>query len=158
VERAGRARPPETWLDWREDLADLSALRQRLSAASPVLGVRAIPNARLLEAVRLLDWLAREEADGPQTLEGFRQACAAQDAEGVEPEALWSAADAHGYAAEIGYCGTGAQGEMDVLFRRREGLDAAETFWAQPRTGPLRAWTAYANDPLKAKLVRDLTP
>ncbi|HQY72004.1 MAG TPA: condensation domain-containing protein, partial [Pseudomonadales bacterium] len=99
-------------------------------------------------------WLAGEE-DEPQTLEGFRQAMASQPDEALEPEALWALADRHGYALELGYANADANADMDVLFRQRDAVIPGGVFWAQPADRP-RA--TMANNPLKAKLVRDLNP
>ncbi|HQY71861.1 MAG TPA: condensation domain-containing protein, partial [Pseudomonadales bacterium] len=157
VESRGGAAPPPSWLDWREDGLRLADLQERLASGPPVLGVRGVPNARLEAAAKALDWLAGGE-DGPQTLEGFRQAIAAQPGEALEPEALCSIAEEHGYGVELGYAGGGSKADMDVLYRKRGTVRPGEVFWAQPANRVRKPWAAYANNPLKAKLVRDLTP
>jgi acyl carrier protein len=47
---------------------------------------------------------------------------------------------------------------MDALFRKRETLVPDGVFWGRQASSPAKPWSAYANNPLKAKLVRDLTP
>ena len=47
---------------------------------------------------------------------------------------------------------------MDALFRKRDTLIPDGVFWGRQASSPAKPWSAYANNPLKAKLVRDLTP
>jgi acyl carrier protein len=107
-------------------------------------------------AAKALTWLASEE--GPETLEGFREAMASAADGAIEPEALWSLAEQHGYALELDYSNAGSDAGMDALFRSRDTVIPGGVFWGRPAASPAKRWGAYANNPLKAKLVRDLTP
>ena len=88
----------------------------------------------------------------------LRQALAAAPDDAVEPEVLWALAAQHGYALELGYASAGSNADMDVLFRRRDPVIPGGVFWARPPSPAPKPWAAYSNNPLKAKLVRDLTP
>ena len=156
VEATHRASLPKAWLDWQQGRLSLADLKRRLASNPRALGVRGIPNARLVVAVKALDWLASEE--GPETLEGFKQAMASATDEAVEPELLWSLAEKHGYALELCYSSTGSDARIDALFRKGDILVPDAVFWGRQASSPAKPWAAYANNPLKAKLMRDLTP
>jgi amino acid adenylation domain-containing protein len=156
VTARNRASPPDAWLDWLNERLSLADLGGRLASSPRALGVRGVPSARLEAAVKALAWLASEE--GPESLEGFKEAMASATDEAVEPEALWSLAEKHGYALELGYSNAGSSGRMDALFRKRNTLIPDGVFWGRQASSPAKPWSAYANNPLKAKLVRDLTP
>jgi natural product biosynthesis luciferase-like monooxygenase protein len=156
VEATDRASPPDAWLDWRQGRSSLADLKERLASNPRALGVRGIPNARLVVAVKALDWLASEE--GPDILEGFKQAMASATDEAIEPELLWSLAEKHGYALELCYASTGSDARIDALFHKGDILIPDAVFWGREASSPAKPWAAYANNPLKAKLMRDLTP
>jgi 2-polyprenyl-3-methyl-5-hydroxy-6-metoxy-1,4-benzoquinol methylase/acyl carrier protein len=155
VEAKERASAPGTWLDWAEAGLSLTALAARLDARPQALGVRTVPNARLCTAVKAVEWLQSEE--DPQTLEGLRETFAAAQAEAVDPEALWQLAEEHGYRLALGDS-PGAPGYFDAVFRAREAVSDGSVFWSQATAEKPKAWSVYANNPLKAKLIRDLTP
>jgi amino acid adenylation domain-containing protein len=156
VEAKKKAPPPEVWLDWQQEGSSLVALEERLASDRPALGVWGVPNARWAESQRALAWLGSEEE--PQTLGGFEEALAAAPEGAVEPEALWSLAERHGYVLELSYAGAGTDGRMDCLFRKRNTVAPDTVYWARQTSAAAKPWSAYANNPLKAKLVRDLTP
>ena len=151
-----RASAPDAWLDWQQERLSLADLKGHLASNPRALGVRAIPNARLAVAVKALGWLASEK--GPETLEGFKEAMASVTDDAVEPELLWSLAEKHGYALELCYSNTGSDARIDALFRKGDILVPGAVFWGQQASSPAKPWAAYANNPLKAKLMRDLTP
>jgi amino acid adenylation domain-containing protein len=156
VEARERAAAPETWLDWQKERLSVADLVAHLASRPASLGLRGVPNARLAQAVGAVGWLASE--DEPQTLEGFKEALAAAPDGTVEPEALWSLAERHNYALELSYAETGSDGRMDCLFRKRDTVASGAVYWGRNLNAPAKPWSAYANNPLKAKLVRDLTP
>jgi acyl carrier protein len=156
VQAKDRASPPPVWLDWQKERLSVADLQERLASHLAALGVRGVPNARLEAAVRAFDWLAGEE--GPETLEGFKEALAAAPDGAIEPEVLWALAAQHGYALELGYSHAGADAGMEALFRKRDAVMADGVFWSRQLSSPAKPWVAYANNPLKAKLVRELTP
>jgi SAM-dependent methyltransferase/acyl carrier protein len=157
VEAKDTASPPPAWLDWPKERLSLAELGTRLASHPAALGVRGVPNARWAQAHQALAWLASDEEE-PETLEGLRQALAVAPEDAVEPEALWSLAEQHGYALELGYANADSDARMECLFRRRDALTPGGVYWGRELSAPAKRWSAYANNPLKAKLVRDLTP
>jgi SAM-dependent methyltransferase/acyl carrier protein len=155
VEARQRAALPGAWLDWEKENLSLEALEERLAVGPQVLGLRGVPNARWAESQKALAWLAGD--DEPETLKGFKAVLATASDGAMEPEALWSLAERYGYALELSYAAAGSDGRMDGLFRKRDAVVAGAVYWEQPGA-PAKPWGAYANNPLKAKLVRDLTP
>src|SRR5258708_31766699 len=129
-----RPSPPDAWLDWRQERLTLADLKGRLASNPRALGVCGIPNARLVVAVKALDWLASEQ--GPETLEGFRQALASATDEAVEPELLWTLAEKHGYALELCYSSTGSVSPIDALFRKSGILVPYSVFWVPQANSP----------------------
>jgi amino acid adenylation domain-containing protein len=156
VEAKDSASPPEVWLDWKKERSSLADLGGRLASRPRALGVRGVPNARWVAAVQALAWLASEE--GPETLEGYREAVASTADGAVEPEALWSLAEQHGCALELSYSNAGCDVRMDALFHKRDTVNAVGVFWGRRASSPSRPWGAYSNNPLRVKLMRDLTP
>ena len=156
VEARDGASLPGTWMDWQKEGSSLADLGGRLKSSPRVLEVRGVLNARLAAAAKVLAWLGGEE--GPETLEGYQEAMASAADGAVEPETLWSLAEQHGYALELGYASAGCDACMDALFRKRDTVNPGGVFWGRLASTAAKPWSAYANNPLKAKLVRDLTP
>jgi len=155
VEAKERVAQPEVTLDWEKDGLSHAGLGARLAARPKGLWVRGVPNARHTTTVMALDWLTGDE--GPETVQEFRDTGVAAAA--VEPEALWSLAEANGYELELGYAQDGAIGRCDARFIERGAVRSPGTVrWAQEKIATPKPWSAYANQPLKAKLVRELTP
>jgi hypothetical protein len=154
VEARDGASLPGSWMDWQNDRLSLANLQGRLSSRPETLGVRGVPNARWAVAAQALDWLACEE--GPETLEGFRDASALAADGAVEPEALWSLAEQHGYALELSYSSADIPC-MDGLFRRLDTVNPDGVFWGRLASTAAKPWGAYANNPVEGKMVRDFT-
>jgi amino acid adenylation domain-containing protein len=155
VEAQERIASPDVTLDWERDALTLVGLGAQLAKRPPGIEVRDIPNARLRSTVAALEWLTSET--GPETVQEFRDALAMTAA--VEPEALWSLAEQHGYELELGYAQDGTSGRCDARFIARGAVRSPGTVrWGQERIEKPKPWSAYANQPLKVKLVRELTP
>jgi len=155
VEAQERAVPPEVTLEWERDGLTLAELGKKLATRPRGFWVRGVPNARLSSTVAALEWLTGET--GPETVQEYRDTVEA--APGVEPEALWSLAAANGYELELGYAHDGAIGRCDARFIARGAVRSPGMVrWAQEPIATPKPWSAYANQPLKAKLVRELTP
>ena len=75
----------------------------------------------------------------------------------MDPERLWSLAESRGYALELSYTGSGADGRMDGLFRRREAI-AGSVYWPQRQSLTARPWPAYGTNPMKGRLGRAMIP
>ena len=94
-----------------------------IRGSAELLGIRAVPNARVASACAALD-LARS-ATGPGTADEIREAASA--AAGVDPEALWALADESGYAIDVSWAAGSPDGSYDVLFRRPD-VDPADVW------------------------------
>lgn len=110
---------PETWLDWGDPEATPAGLRRRLAGeATPSLGVRRVPNARLAaeaEALRLL------HEDGTLRTAGeLREAVRRARPTGVEPEEFWALQQELPYRIEIKWTENSADGAYDVLLHAME--------------------------------------
>ncbi|HEY6320725.1 MAG TPA: condensation domain-containing protein, partial [Thermoanaerobaculia bacterium] len=160
-------------LDWRAGGLTLAALGERLAAgaAAAALAVAGIPDRRLAGEAAALALLA-DPGPETETVGQLRSAVAERVARepGVDPEELARLAELHGFAAELTACGPGSEGGLRfkaVLCRPRGGDVvppatgvAAPAPPAGPRdTPPLPLpWRAYASDPLRGKLARELVP
>ncbi|HXO26200.1 MAG TPA: AMP-binding protein, partial [Thermoanaerobaculia bacterium] len=172
-------------LDWRAGGLTLAALDERLAAlgerlaalaalgAMPAtaLAVAGIPDRRLAGEAAALALLA-DPGPETETVEQLRRAVAERAARepGVDPEELARLAELHGFAAELAACGPGSEGGLrfNAVLRRPPGggvaPPAAGVEAPAPPTGPRDApplplpWRAYASDPLRGKLARELVP
>ncbi|MFE2175305.1 amino acid adenylation domain-containing protein [Kitasatospora sp. NPDC059462] len=105
--------PAAEWLDWTAEGLSVAALRERLTTERPaLLAVRDVPNARLRDLADTLGQLT--EGDAP----------AAGRPEAVDPEELWSLADATGYRIDLDWSGHGPDGAL-TLVARRTGADGS---------------------------------
>jgi hypothetical protein len=146
------------FLDWEADGLTLPALRRRLGQAGPaVLGIARVPNARVLADVKAADLLAA--SDRPATVAELRADVADHDGTGVDPDELWTLADELGYALQVGWSGSGAEGRFDVRFERCQsaGESSPETLAVPPADLP-RPWPSYTNTPLQAAFARRVFP
>ncbi|MCP4549379.1 MAG: amino acid adenylation domain-containing protein [bacterium] len=146
------------WVDWQENGMTLLDVRRRLVADEPkVLGLRSVPNGRVLAEVRGLELLANFErtatvAELQEEVRGING--------GIEPEDLWDLGGELGYAVEVRW--PGAWDSYDVVFR----WDTTECAERQEekvscfpgKTVCLKPWHEYANEPLQGVLARELMP
>jgi len=153
------------WIDWGPEVTP-EAIRRKLAQDRPAaLGVRGVPNARVLADVKTLEWLERGE--GPATAGEMREALARLrgSERGVEPEAMWALCEGLPYRAEVTWAASPscAPGCFDAVFTRADA--AAERMSGSvveppaPGAAPLSfSWREYANRPLQAKLAQKLVP
>jgi len=141
------------WLDW-EGISDLANLRQIIKEQEPAaLGIRDVPSARLRADVKMLELL--RSADGPQTVEGIREAVAMEADTGMEPEDFWAIEQELPYDVRIGWSGAQAPGCFDVILQRRGAAVASGNGFLQAGDQP---WSDYVNDTLGAKFAHKLVP
>jgi amino acid adenylation domain-containing protein/thioester reductase-like protein len=157
---APRPRADHAWLDWQQQNLTVSALRQRLQKNRPeVLGIRGIPNARVLADVETVAMLHRH--DSPKTAGEIRQILV-QETQGVDPEELWSLSRDLLYAIAISWLGSGIDGSYDVLLQRRSAVTYRNPPWIISETPAreltLKPWYTYANNPLQGKIAHQLIP
>jgi amino acid adenylation domain-containing protein len=161
VLHVGSAREPAPepdWLDWHEQGLSLSAVRQLLEQREPeLLGLRRVPNARLLADMRVWAWL--NSAEGPATVGAIGRDL--PDASGVDPEDIWSLSRDLPYTVAISPALGCADASCSVLFRRRTAAGQADAdplpaLPQQPESA--RPWGTYANNPLLGRLASQLVP
>ncbi|MCB0212276.1 MAG: amino acid adenylation domain-containing protein, partial [Anaerolineae bacterium] len=148
-----RSAPAIEWLDWSQQQLTLTGVRQHLVERQPArLGLRGVPNGRLVAECHLLAWLATGHPT--QSVAGLRQQWPV-DPTAVEPDQF------RRLSAELPYHMTvtwsdvePGQGRLDVLFIRHDAPQAVEP----AATHPFKPWSAYANNPLRGQLSRALIP
>ena len=160
VEAGEASLADESWLDWDKDGLSVPELRKKLERDQPDrLAVTHVPNKRLAAEVRTLNWLNGSDEQG--TLDELRKSIKAMDERGVDPEELGAIASDLPYRMDLSYSDWGADGRMDVVFRRAEPGNEERPLVVSRCTGDqvrIRPWSAYANDPLKDKLIQELIP
>lgn len=144
-------------VDWSA-LGSLDALEAALRGQrwSAIRVVR-IPNLRVSRDMLALSLLnggdARLEAGA------IRKQVAGSLPAGVDPNAIWATADAHGYEAIVA---PNEHGWIDVelLYRARSGVTVTRPEISSPApVGPkVRSWRQYANDPLDHSFRQALIP
>jgi amino acid adenylation domain-containing protein len=147
---AGPVEPKGGWRVMEE--ADPAGLERLLrEEGPPALRISGVPNRRL--ARDLAAWRLIRDAEAADAGE-LRSRLARLEPAGIDPETLWTLAEAHGYRARIGWSGDG-EGRFDV-----ELVDPARV-----ASGPARAdasepepWTAHASDPLLARRRQQFAP
>lgn len=140
-------------LNWQENSLTVSTVRQQLIEQQPeILVIKKIPNARVIAAVKMAQWL--RSATALKTVGQFKKALQEEVVEGVEPEDLW-ALNKLGYRVDISWSDADGEGCYDALFVRQE-IEAKKTI--SPHNTSLRPWQDYANNPLQAQAARQLVP
>ncbi|MDZ7967874.1 MAG: amino acid adenylation domain-containing protein [Nostoc sp. DedSLP03] len=148
------------WLDWQEQELTVTSVRQLLESTKPeILGLRRVPNARLLAEVKTVELLASD--CGYDTVRDIKQALESLDTgSAVNPEDLWTLKGELPYAIDISWASAAVDGSYDVLLTRcprAGGLKQIIPAFVGETVRP-KPWTFYANNPLKAKFERELVP
>ncbi|MBV9790163.1 MAG: amino acid adenylation domain-containing protein, partial [Chloroflexi bacterium] len=144
------------WLDWHAQQLSVTTVHELLAAGPDVLSLRGIPNARILDDLKLVTLLAQAEDTAP--VESLRRALpATPPTSGVDPEELWALGDALPYAIDVLPSPVSLQA-FDVVFRRRGGQWAEIATGTIPNREQIQPWQAYATNPLAGKLQRHLIP
>ncbi|WP_424102173.1 non-ribosomal peptide synthase/polyketide synthase [Moorena producens] len=144
------------WLDYDQEGLNLSTIKQILLDKKPeVVGIQHIPNARLQEEVTLVQEL--DDFIKLKTVGQLRNTLQQKKHVGVEPENLWGLKDELPYSVHITWSGTGGNGCYDAIFIRNESAcDSQRVIPNLEATVPIKAWSAYANNPLKQESNRHL--
>ncbi len=144
---------PSRLLAW-EQVGGLRPLRRLLARDAPdAVAIRGIPVTRLEPEQKALDLMA--DRAGPATVGELREVLTRRPSEAVDPEELWALEGELAYHVHLRF--SAAPGCYDAVFRRRahSGPAALEGLAVPARPQP---WSAYANDPLQAKLSHTLIP
>jgi ubiquinone/menaquinone biosynthesis C-methylase UbiE/acyl carrier protein len=148
-----------TWLDWQREDLTLAGVQQLLLEREPTaLGIRGVPNARVLQAAKTVELLASSER--PDTVAELRGAMHGAGQATVDPEQFWGMSRDFPYSVEISWLGSGANGSYDLVFQRvnSEPPSAAAFSAVSSDEAPPRPWREYANDPLHEKMSPSLVP
>ncbi len=137
-------------LDWHKNNFTVSAVRQLLiENKAEILRITNVPNARVMAAVKILEWLSGVEDF--RTVGQIRKV--QEDNLGVDPEDLYDLNIP--YNVDISWSNLSNEGRYDVVFTRQ---DASKKTIFPHQTTDLRPWQSYANNPLQAKATRKLVP
>jgi len=147
-------------LNWQDERLNLASLRRLLQDERPdMLYVRRVPNRRVFPEVKALEWMAG--AVGPKTAGELRQIMDRGDeTRGVNPEDFWSLSDSLPYSVSVTWSSDDNPGCFDALFVRRDGptTDVNSSDYFPLGSSETKAWADYANNPLRGKFMRKLTP
>ena len=139
--------PELQWADWSADGLTPAALEARLNSESPIgLAITNIPDARLADEVRLLNWLdeSHEDTVGQWRTQGDGVTPT------IDPESLWALGEAAGYKVDIRWGEANHGSLLTALFKRNPALTLPAT--TKKRQSPL------ANNPLLGKLYQTILP
>jgi amino acid adenylation domain-containing protein len=158
------------WLDWRTERMSLEAIRRVLEINGPeTLALRNVVNARThgpLETIRMLERLNAMSGDEPgriQGVGGLKEMLRSMKMDGLDPQDLWTLGEELSYQVHISCASeTAANGDLDVLFKRRRASEAREeracvVAFPQETIGR-KGLSDYANNPLQGKFARYLVP
>jgi amino acid adenylation domain-containing protein/non-ribosomal peptide synthase protein (TIGR01720 family) len=150
------------WIEWQTQKLTLSTLCQQLIETQPkCLGLRAVPNVRLDNETKILEWL--DNAVATETVSQLQKALSKRQSIGIDPDELWQLSDELPYDVEISWINASTDGCYDVLFKSRANLNKEPkrqgTFFPfRYPFSPTKPWHHYANNPLHQKLNRQLVP
>jgi acyl carrier protein len=150
------------WLDWQTQQLTLTSVRQLLQSTQlEMLGITNVQNSRLVADVKAMELLKSDS--GLNTVGDLLQALPEVTSEsGINPEDLWSLSQDFPYVTHISGSGSSPDGSYDVVFQRCPTVGTAVV----PQKVPsfpgeaicFKPLSAYANNPLQAKLVREWVP
>jgi amino acid adenylation domain-containing protein len=144
------------WLNWQLDGLDFTQIQNRLRQQQPeILGIRAVPNQRVQQALQIWQWLENPPND-VETVSQLRQLLAQQSTDAINPEDFWELAQQLGYNVHLSWWGSSQDGSIDVVFCRNQAHQAI-AFWDTSKV-TTKSWTDYTNNPLYGKLVQKLVP
>lgn len=140
---------PEPYIDWREQGLTLAWLSAQLKEGLPRVRLGRVPNARIQSAV-----IARELLRSPgrfSSVDALRRAVVAamKEEPAVDPEELWTVAEAAGFSAELTCSPAPDEASFDAVLTRRD----AELPPPAPRAGACLAapLQSLANRPLQLR-------
>ena len=153
IEEAPAPHAQVEWIDATRGTWGIDRIRCELtgSRAKP-WGLRGLLNARLSEESCALEWLAVRPFG--ETLRELRERLRKDASKGIDPEELWSLAEALNLRLEL-RCNAANPLALDAAW-----MPAGTTGVPQfPSARSLSdSWSRYGNNPLQPKLGRDLAP
>ncbi|PSB45112.1 non-ribosomal peptide synthetase, partial [Chamaesiphon polymorphus] len=144
------------WLNYHSDNLNLAGIEQILLNKQPeAIGIKHIPNARLQKEVALVSLLAN--SDDRETIGQLRNTLQQQEQVGLEPENLWGLSDRFPYTVDINWSSTGGNGCYDAIsIGNKSKVGSARIFPKVEINNEVKAWSNYANNPLKQESNRHL--
>ena len=141
------------WIDARRETWDIDRIRRELSGGlTRPWGLQGLLNTRLSEESCELEWL--EARPSGETLQELRERVRKAASGGVDPEQLWSLADALDLRFEL-RCNADNPLALDAVWMPKATTGAPQFPAAPALSGSL---SKYGNNPLQSKLGRDLAP
>ncbi|MGB5633344.1 MAG: amino acid adenylation domain-containing protein, partial [Waterburya sp.] len=108
--------PEIHWLDWHQNDFSVASVRQFLQAnQTEILGIKTIPNPRLVEPIKLKECLERDES---ATVADLRQTLSHLNNIGIDPEVWWEMSQELGYTPYLYDSGADTLAYYDVVFQR----------------------------------------
>ncbi|NEO49846.1 MAG: amino acid adenylation domain-containing protein, partial [Moorea sp. SIO4A3] len=142
-----------SWLHWQQDELTLPSVRQLLQQSQPeMLGIKHVPNPRLVSEVKLLELLDQGEL---ATVAELREALKEEKTVGIEPEDWWDLSQQLPYTIYINWSSSKAKDCYDVIFRHHLTTPYCPHSIPKAQAKP---WKDYANNPLQGKVARQLEP
>jgi amino acid adenylation domain-containing protein len=142
------------WLDWQQNEFTLNSLNQLLeSSQTEVLGLRCIPNYRLSNVTKIKELFKQQST----TVGEIRSILKTLENTGIEPKNLWELAKKLNYSVNISWSAGYEDGSYDALFIREENRSHTGLL-NNINNIPKRPLHSYANNPLQAKVTRELIP
>ncbi|MBD2412761.1 amino acid adenylation domain-containing protein [Nostoc calcicola FACHB-3891] len=146
-----------SWLDWQQQQLTLSSVRHLLLTTQPeILGIKNVPNARLIKEVKTVELLSNP--DELKTVGELRSHLEQLPQTGIDPEELWNLSQDLPYAIDIIWSDCSVLDCYEVVFRhcQRERVDVFLGAIASQGTVHTKPWNYYANQPLQSKFTRKL--
>ncbi len=155
---SGAGQDTARWVDWPSSGLDLAGLRRQIEEdPRQLLCLRAIPNVRVLEALRCAQMLGSSE--GPADAGSMRAALAEahENAPGWNPEDFWALGEELGIETDVRFSSDLASGHFDVVFGPA-GQSAVFPDETGLEVDPGREARDFANNPMLGKLARKIGP
>ncbi len=144
------------WLDYDKENLNLSEIKQYLVDNKPsVMGIKDIPNARLVKEVNLVKQLYNSQPQ--ETIGKLFQTLQLSQQVGAEPEIFWDWQNELPYQVHINWPSSGDNSCYDVMFIRNEsGSNSQKIFTQIEEVLEIKSWSDYANNPMKQEYNRHL--
>ncbi|ESA33592.1 polyketide synthase family protein [Leptolyngbya sp. Heron Island J] len=163
--------PDMIWLDGQGGLT-VAAVRHRLLAETPpAVVIQQVKNGRLHPEFQLLEQL---DADGQSEITLQELHSQPQEHQGIEPEVWWQLGQELSYGVSVTWSASGGPDCYDVVLQQdtprstggflEHQLEPLQWYQGLQKEAWLSQkqqasdWSGYANNPLKGKLARELTP
>jgi len=146
-----------TQINWNQDHLSLAKVHQHLVETQPdVLKISRIPNARVMAAVKTVEWLVAG-TEAPKTAGEMRDALQQLAESGIDPEDWWNLAAELPYTVDVSWSNADITGCYDVIFQHQSLTKNGDLLPLQEQV-PARPWETYANNPLQTQFTRHLIP